>query len=32
MKMPHAVWMALARADAERLPEEGQQGLLGLAD
>lgn len=32
MKMLHAVWMALARADAERLPEEGQQGLLGLAD
>ena len=32
MKMPHAVWMALARADAERPPEDGPQDWLGPAD
>jgi hypothetical protein len=29
MRLPFAVWMALARADAERGPEDGVQGLLG---
>jgi hypothetical protein len=29
MRLPFAVWMALARADAERGSEDGVQGLLG---
>jgi hypothetical protein len=30
MRLPLAVWMALARAACERLPEEPAQGLLGF--